>query len=132
MTDKLDVELLPRVLAEVADVIGLDAAIKLVAHYGGTRLYVPDALVEQSPLMILVGRKAAERLINTYRGDVLWIPRCLVALRAIRDRAITARHRAGEKADALAREFNLTDRAVWHIISRARRDDFPQKQSSLF
>jgi Mor family transcriptional regulator len=37
---------------------------------------------------------------------------------APRDTEIRARHAEGEKADALAREYGLTDRAIWYIVGR--------------
>ena len=119
-------ELLPAAFAEVAQVVGLRAAVTLVEHYGGTRLYVPQDSVADWPVTTLIGERAAHRLIQRYRLERLWIPRCVRAVRAARDAEIRARHAKGEKTDALAREYGLTDRSVWYIVGRVEPLDTSQ------
>ncbi|SDH26540.1 hypothetical protein [Nitrosomonas sp. Nm132] len=41
MTNVPDESLLPCILQEIAELIGLPATLKLAQHYGGVRLYVP-------------------------------------------------------------------------------------------
>lgn len=119
-------DLLPASFAEVAQVIGLRAALILVEHYGGTRLYIPQDLLGGWTIIDLIGERAAQRLVARYRLDCIWVPRCVRAVRAARDAEIRARHAKGEKADALAREYGLTDRAVWYIVGRVDSIDASQ------
>lgn len=122
----LNPDLLPASYAEVAQVIGLRAALVLVERYGGTRLYVPQDSLRDWSVIDLIGERAAQRLIARYRLDCIWVPRCVRAVRAARDAELRARHAKGEKADALAREYGLTDRAVWYIVGRVDPVDTSQ------
>lgn len=114
----VELDLLPPSFAEVAQVIGLPAALILVEHYGGTRLWVPQSLEQPWSVTTLIGDEAAQQLVVHCRMERIWVPRCLRALRAVRDAEIRARHAKGEKTDALARAYGLTDRTVWYIVGR--------------
>ena len=72
----ISTELLPPLVAEVADVVGHDAAMRLVERYGGWRLYVPATLGDDHELVAIIGRAAADRLVERYATDTLWLPLC--------------------------------------------------------
>lgn len=57
MTEKL-----PGVLAEIADLVGEVAAIKIAAQAGGTRIYIPAHAGDDHWLVACVGRDAADKI----------------------------------------------------------------------
>ena len=58
-------------LSVIEEVCGRDAALKLVAHYGGGRLYVPHQknLTEDSALAKVIGLEAAQALAEAFQGN---------------------------------------------------------------
>ena len=67
---------LPGALAEIAEVAGLDAALKLAEARGGTEIYVPARAGDDHWLVATVGREAADVICRhfgirppTDRGD---------------------------------------------------------------
>lgn len=115
---------LPASLREIVALIGLPAALTLVHHYGGVRLYLPKEMDPGHVLVRLLGHDAAMRLI-TYRaaGDYIEVPLAERAIRAARNRAIRARMQRGATAAAVARAFGMTERHVWRILDGAPVDD---------
>lgn len=120
---------LPQSLAEVVDAAGLAAALALVEHAGGTRVYVPVQLDDEHAIVRWLGKADAARLIATFGGDVLAVPRCLNAMRAVRDRQIRAQRKDGARVSELALQYRLTDRQVYTIL--AADDIIDTRQQSL-
>ena len=119
--EHISTELLPPLVAELAEVVGHDAAMRLVERYGGWRLYVPATLGDDHELVALIGRAAADRLVERYATDALWLPLCTAGERAARHDEIRRRRAAGERAESLAREYGFTVRHVNRIIAQGRR-----------
>ncbi len=116
------VALLPRVLAEMAEVIPATDVLKLAERFGGTRLYFPwQPPGETSELARVLGVSAAQALSARYSGDVIEMPLAALAFQTMRDREIDALGAKGESAGQLARRFKLTRRSVTRILSTARR-----------
>ena len=116
----IDPDLLPASVRDMAEVIGLDAALGVVQHYGGTRLWLPLVLSEDHPLVQTIGLAAARSLSEHYRLESLTIPTCKRAFRVIRNQRIVERYRAGETAATLAHEFGLHERMIWQIVAREK------------
>lgn len=114
---EIDVSLLPPTLAEMVEVIGLAATLKLADRFGGAQLWIPGRLTAEHPLVYLLGRKTAQALADRYALNRLNIPKADRATKAARDGEIRRRYAGGEKASALAREFDLTERWVWNILA---------------
>lgn len=110
---------LPQSLTEVLEVIGLPSTIKLVKEYGGTRIFVPSRLKAQHKLANLLGFEHAQRLSQYFAGESLSIARAANAIRAKRNKDIARRYDEGETTPSLAREYQLTERQVYTILSRA-------------
>lgn len=125
VAEAITVEELPASLRELVEVIGLPAALALVEHWGGIRLWVPVELRDDHPLIARLGRDAAERLVQHYAGETISVPRCAAALRRMRDRRIRERYQH-ETAASLAREYGCTERWIWYVVSRAGEDNDPQ------
>ena len=122
----IDPDCLPDSVREMAEVIGLDAALLVVRCYGGRRLWLPREMSADHHLAQAIGLAAARRLSAHYRLECLLIPTCKGALRALRNQQISQRYQAGEKAAALAREFGLHERMIWQIVAGQR----PPRQAS--
>lgn len=101
----------------MAEVIGLEAALGVVRRFGGTRLWLPLVLAEDHPLAREIGLAQAKRLSRHYCLEAISIPTCKGAFRAMRNRGICERYRAGETAAALAREYGLHERMIWKIVA---------------
>lgn len=123
---------LPESVLQLAELIGLPAALKIVDSYAGTRLYVPFEMRHDHPLVLLIGRELADKMARHYGGEqYLDIPRCVEAARHARDEAIAADFVAGASYRALANQYHLTMRGVAKILARMRVD-VNDRQADLF
>lgn len=98
-----------------------EAAALLVDAFGGTRVYVPVSLDEDSPLAEVLGEKA-HAVVDLLRGSSLDVPKLMRLRRAIRQRKIDALDAAGWSASQLALHFNLTERQVYVLLRRSRKE----------
>lgn len=67
MSDPRSFEGLPELLAEIAEVAGLEAALKIAEARGGTRTHFPGRAPDGHWLPELVGREAANKLCDHFR-----------------------------------------------------------------
>jgi uncharacterized protein (DUF433 family) len=127
VSDTLD--LLPGILREFADLIGLPATLRLVESYGGVRLYVPQRLAEDHPLALLIGASAARQLADVYGGEEHFdIPRAVAIARQVRNRRLREERDRGMSHRDLALKYGLTERQVRNILGEAVDD----RQAELF
>jgi len=125
---EIDESLLPPALQEIVEACGLRAAMALVHHYGGVRLYVPEKLDSSHPIVKTMGQRGARGLSDLYARETISVPMATQALRELRRRRIRAEY--GHKSAAqLAREHGLTERSIWRIVSDR---DTVSPQESLF
>lgn len=130
MLPQIDITDLPSQAREIADVVGLGATAALVASYGGVRLYVPETIVPDHPLVHLIGIEAARLLAQRFGGDRIEVPRCADALRRVRNRALVEDAQHMSQRD-LALKYHLTERAV-RLIWRDAGLPADDRQASLF
>lgn len=128
--------LLPDSVREMADLIGLDKAMLVVAQLGGRTIDVPkgagppgrDAVRR---LAELIGLDAALELTRQYGGSRgLYIPTCDAAKGLVLDWRIKMRYEqlsqslSTRRAVAeLCTEFGTSDRHIWRALDRARKAD---------
>ena len=117
----IDPELLPESVREMAEVIGLEAALGVVRRFGGTRLWLPLVVEADHPLAREIGLAQAKRLGEYYRLESITVPSCKGAFRVLRNERITRRYRAGETAAVLAREYGLHERMIWQIVAGQKK-----------
>jgi hypothetical protein len=79
---------LPSTLMEIAEIAGLDAALKVGTIYSSKRLYVPRRIGARHELAELVGLDAARKMVARYGGDTLVIPPALAGQARTRREAI--------------------------------------------
>ncbi|MDO9625161.1 MAG: Mor transcription activator family protein [Pseudomonas sp.] len=129
---KLEEQLpLPAHVREIARVVGLPSALRLVSELGGTTWEFAkgtnrNGQIKVAALGDILGEEAAALLTNHLGGGKIYIPQCAAALRRLRDLEI---HRQFEQAvregitantvvAELARAYKLSDRRVWFILKQ--------------
>ena len=136
-------ELLPRQILEIADIVGLPTAMRLVDELGGTSWEFAqganrNGIIKVAALGDILGEEAAELLTSHLGGEKIYIPQCSAALRRLRDLRIHAQFeqaiREGDSANstvaAISRTFRLSDRRVWEILKISMPTQLAQR--SLF
>ncbi|MGH8012834.1 MAG: helix-turn-helix domain-containing protein [Candidatus Binataceae bacterium] len=102
-------------LRELADLIGEEAALKLVAAFAGTRLYIPHLPQADEVLAQTIGVEAARKLAAAYGGDRVDVPN--PTPRRLR---IVELRSSGLSVDAIARALGCTRRRVFQVLAEVR------------
>ena len=120
---------LPESVRQIAEVIGLDGAEKLVRSIGGARFKFGKGRQNTARMKLLhkaVGAADAEKLAAVFGGDELYIPRCSAQLRKVRNRrfraAFAALTNGGKTSKAMALtelcpQFGLSHRTADKILA---------------
>ncbi len=120
----LETDLLPGRIKELADVIGITAALKLVEIRGGIRMTVPKLKPKANHwLLSTLSDDELDKLISYYGGETIEIDRCAAALRLIFEKQVIQEHRNGLSNSMLARKYGYTERGIRKL--RARVEDRP-------
>lgn len=103
-------------LAEIAGIVGLEAALKLARVAGGIRIYVPVGVDDRHWISEAIGRTLAEKLCAEFRGNFLFVPLgpCGPIASEVRRRreAIGKMIKAGLSSAEIARRAGVTQRTV--------------------
>lgn len=102
---------------EVTQLIGQEAAVKLAAQYGGTRLYIPATIKPEHDLCQLLGQVAAQQLAEEFCGLTLEIPRDVDSQIRQRNKLIMTDRAAGMTQRQLALKYRLTERTIRKITN---------------
>jgi len=116
----IDERLLPGIVREIADLIGLHATLKLVEHYPGIEMWVPGNYDPDHVLVKIIGHEAASKLVDNYGGESYQMPKCVDAIRAVRNTRICASDKSQRQ---LAIEHGLTVRQIRNIQNGIEFDD---------
>ncbi len=124
---------LPQVLAEIAEVAGIEAAWELAGAVGGTYVHIPSRQMPDDHWLVeLVGREAADKIAAHFAGDNarlrLLIPMARDAQR--RQRLVKALE-AGMSAPDAAASAGVHVRTAHRARRRLRRDP-DENQGDLF
>lgn len=128
---EIDIDQLPQSAVEIVDVVGVEAALRLVEAWGGVRLYVPQQMPEDHLLVSTLGRAESDELASRYGGECIQVPRCLHALRAVRNCHMRRERARGDSPALLALRYRLTERQVYSILAAADEPVDEQQQSLL-
>jgi len=105
----------PSILSGLTELIGEEAADKLLQKFGGRRLYVPHLPQLGDVLTGAIGKAAAERLSELFGGDRVDVPNPTPR------RTLIVRLRgAGLSVDAIAGVVHCTRRRVYQVLAEAR------------
>ncbi len=110
---------LPPSMRELVELVGLDAAMKLVDWRGGVGFHAPKEVPDDHELVKTVGHIAARKLAQQFGGDWVHLPRCHALLLAERNRRIIADRKPDFGVRRLALKYKLTERQVWNIVGKA-------------
>ncbi|MFZ5483508.1 MAG: hypothetical protein ACOZB0_04685 [Pseudomonadota bacterium] len=124
---KLNLDRLPASVRRLADILGQDAALALVLHYGGRTLWPAKSGAAYAELAECLGETAAQAFVRHFREPVR-IAKCDHATRAVVregirtefDRLIASGYSANAAVYALAGQppHRFTDRHIWRVLKR--------------
>jgi Mor family transcriptional regulator len=98
--------------------LGDEMARMLIDGFGGTRLYIPLAPSEESPVAQVLGAEAARRLGHRFGGEAVDIPlHKSRAERRIDKAAIVRLRNEGNSVATVARMVGCSERHVYHVLS---------------
>jgi hypothetical protein len=118
LSTQIELSDLPEKLQEINGIVGLEATLTIVKHYGGVRLYVPMTMTPDHILARLIGFDAAVKMAKEFGGmDHFDIPRAADALRAVRNREILDKYTKGKSLRLLAIEYQMTERSILKILA---------------
>ena len=123
----IDINILPGILRDLVDLIGLPATMTIVQHKGGTGLWIPaqiETLAPDHKLVKAVGMEAAMKLSENYGGEELEIPKAEKAVMALRNKEIREKNQYMSQSQ-LALEYNLTERQIRTIVSVDVDENWP-------
>lgn len=100
-------------LDDLRKVIGPDAAIALIQHFGGDKLYVPITAHEAHRITKAIGAQPAAALSRHLGGEYIDIP----SPREIRRERILAMAAAHTKPSEIARRLGCSKRWVNRVLS---------------
>lgn len=108
------------VLQQVIDLIGPQAAIRLVRAKGGQDVGLPYAhhLHDMHWLVVLVGNNNAAQLCKSFEGTRIKLPIEVNALLQLRDEAIAQEYEAGTSVSQLARSYEIDRKLVQKVLDR--------------
>lgn len=119
---------LPEFLREVAEVAGLEAAMKLAWDYGGVRIRIPRRASTNHWLVKSVGRKAADALCKHFSVNdaddrpmamEIVVPQAGTGVMAQAKRRLADDLRSGRfSVRAAARRNGLTERTAWRMKAK--------------
>lgn len=124
----LTIEQLPQSLQEIAKVIGVEATMDLVRHFGGTRLHFAKTSCKAfTKVAEVVGIDKALILGETFNDNELYLPTAYHALKKIERTEMIRRYNemlanklsARVACNDLAREFGKSCRQVENIVNSA-------------
>ncbi|MFN8994610.1 MAG: hypothetical protein ACK5X3_13245 [Pseudomonadota bacterium] len=96
----------------LTDIVGAAAALSMIEAHGGTRVYVPKEINQNSAARLALPLPEARRLGEERGGEHILVP----IARAWRVRLYRA---AGMTYPAIARKLGITERAVGRILTDA-------------
>lgn len=112
---------LPENTKYLMTIISFKSVLILIKNYAGGYIEVPMKAKAGHVLDRLIGMDDFKKLAGTFGGTQLEIPRCAYLKRAARDIKILNDKRSGVSVHILARQNQLTVRAIRDAIKRAEQ-----------
>lgn len=108
---------MPESLREIKEELGMEAAMILLHHFGGIRVFIPKRLPDNHDLCAKLGVEVAHKCSRIFGGETLSIPRAAKAMRKARNLEITSSYDRGVPVRTLSAQFRLTERQIYTILS---------------
>ena len=119
----------PKIIGEIAECIGEDRALHLVRHTPqcGKRarrrtIYVPQKLVEDHPLVEILGPDDAQALSRAFGGEILELGVGQYYEKKERHRKIQALASEGLSPNQIGSQLNISTRTVRAYLARVPED----------
>ncbi len=112
----MNIDLLPKNLKEIANLIGFEKTLLIVEKFAGHRLYVGRTIENGSALVTLLGRGDAEKLSKRFATEQIEIPNCKRLKNWSRD-ALIRQDRSQLNMGELAAKYGLSRGRVQKICN---------------
>ncbi|SCX30568.1 Mor transcription activator family protein [Agrobacterium sp. DSM 25558] len=116
---------LPESLQDVADMIGISVALKLVAHFGGTEIKFPKKPADDHPILVALGKEDGKAVCELLAGDFIYIPHGRPR-RSVRADVLEL-ERQGKSRAVIARLLGISQRWVREVAN-----ENPPEEPDLF
>lgn len=103
---------------ELANVIGLEAALILIDKFGGTAIWIPKNAKPDHSHSLLIGFEAFQKLTRYYGDTSLEIDLCAALNRYARNQKIIEDSKALTHRE-IAQKYSTTERNIRKILSKA-------------
>lgn len=121
---------LPALIREIADIVGLPAALKLAEAKGGQQIFIPNVVPADHWLVDLIGKTAANALSAYFThetGEHLQIPKAEILRHRSRLTMVKTLLAEGRSANDIAAMADLSRRDVFRKKKQLReRQEHPQ------
>lgn len=107
-------------IGEISD----DAIKKLVASFGGRRIYVPQSIDPDHPITKTIGAVEAKRLSKINGGVMIFIPKKHKVTMRMRNLQILQALIQGESVETVSKRHGMTERNVRIIASKMVAGNF--------
>jgi hypothetical protein len=107
-------------LHTLVELMGSDSAKKLIAEFGGARIWVPVRSTTAAKLSEVLGDDAAKALCARFGGDYLQVPNTMTGGNVYR--RIAELHRQGCKINDIALAVGRSRRTVFRLLRRKITD----------
>jgi hypothetical protein len=108
-------------LHTLVEVMGCESAEKMIAEFGGARIWVPVRSTPEAKLTQVLGDSAASALCARFGGDYLQVPNTVAGCDNIH-RRIAELHRQGCKINDIALAVGRSRRTVFRLLRRKITD----------
>lgn len=122
---------LPKSVREIAEVIGLEATIRLISQLPVCQrpdrklptviLYVPKKLPVDHEMVRMIGYQDAMKLVRAFGGEILYPANCRQVFKRVRDDAMVRMVEMGARLEVVADLFGMTPRAVRDIVAKREK-----------
>ena len=107
------------IMEDVGAVMGFQAANRLIAVFGGAKLYVPNNIPPSHPIAKVVGDVAAARLADAFGSETIDLPSNEEFLRLRRVRAVATLTKQGFDCRDISEHVGVSMRHVRNLARKA-------------
>jgi hypothetical protein len=104
-------------IENIAKLIGAGAAARLIATFGGGRVYIAKSPGAGDAIAHVIGGEAAARLGAMFGGERVWVPNDAGHLTR---RRITLMRGRGSSVARIARVLRVSERYVYKVLAEGR------------
>ena len=112
---------IPQSLRDVAETLGLDVVLKLIAHFGGQEVKFPKRPHDDHPIIAALGKDAGYALCDFMSGGMIYVPHTR-ARRSIR-LDVLALEQSGKERGEIARLLGVSQRHVRRMANKTCNPD---------